>query len=221
MTDATKGAVLLGSVLAVGIMAGLGIGWSLWKPTPTKAETYAKAQRQCDGSLILERKPQADAKPAQEIPKGAKVERVVQVVVQPRASAAATVQTSGPAPEDAAPVPTARQFIAEIPCPPVRVDLSLVRMPDQTRRVIASSPDGEVVGGVDIPVETAAPVRTLKWGAGFEYAVNSWGNTKSLLVQRDIGFLRFGARAGRIVMTMPTGGTVQGGEAAISAVIRF
>jgi hypothetical protein len=65
-------------------VAGIGTGWTLWRPKPPKVEAYAPEKLQADGSLVLERKPQPDARPAHEIPKGAKLERVVQVQVKPR-----------------------------------------------------------------------------------------------------------------------------------------
>lgn len=156
-------------------VAGIWTGWMLWRPKAPKVEAYAPEKLQADGSMVLERKPQPDAKPAHEIPKGAKLERIVQVKVQPRnatPTAAPAIPGSGPA-----------NVLPELP--PVTVDLSLVRLPDQTRRVIASSPDGEVIGGVDIPVEAAPPVRSLKWAGGglWNPSDRTWG----AWVQRDLG----------------------------------
>jgi len=180
MIGEAKGTALLGSVLGLGVILGLGIGWSLWRPTLTKAETYAKAQRQEDGSLILERKPQADAKPAHEIPKGAKVERLAKILFQP---AEAMALTSGPNPETLRRAP-----------PPFTLDLTLVRMPDHSQRVIASSPDGEIVGGVDIPVVPIAPEpRKLQWAAGAVYGGTAWGDKAiGAFLDRDFAFLRTG-----------------------------
>lgn len=186
-------------VLVVGICAGLGIGWGIWRPKPAPIETAAVQVRQGDSSLVLERAPDANAKPAQEIPKGAKVERVVQVTVQPRAQAAQvpapatqTVQaaTSTASATNGLESPAA-QPASPLLCPPVRVDLSLLRMPDQTRRVVASSPDGAVVGGVDIPVEAAAPTpRVLKYAIGGIW--NPRDKTAGGFVDRDLGPLRLG-----------------------------
>lgn len=182
--------------------AGMLTGWIFWKPTPTKPETYAREVRQQDGSMVLERKPQADAKPAQQIPAGAKVERVVQVTVQPRAVAPssaseAPAETNGIA-QEAKASPAGATSIPWTPCPPVLVDLSLVRMKDQSRRVIASSPDGEVVGGVDIPVETPDRPRELRWSAGGIYGVTSGGGRSvGAFLHRDVAFLRLGAEVTR------------------------
>lgn len=205
MTGETKGAVLLGSILAVGIMLGLGIGWKIWRPTPVKAETYARAQRQQDGSLILERKPQPDAKPAQEIPKGAKVERIAQVQFRP---AVATVQANGPNPEILLPV-----------APPYTLDLTLVRMLDQSRRLIVSSPDGEIVGGVDMPVEAMPEPKTLKWAAGVVYGTTAWGDKAvGAFVDRDFAFLRTGMELTKNTYALQAR---QGWEARAKLGIRF
>jgi hypothetical protein len=176
--------------------SGLGLGWKLWGTKPTKVETYAPPVVQQDGSVVLERKPQADAKPAQQIPKGGKVERVVQVVVQP------TQQVPSLPPSGVPSVPSASGASLEParpPCPPVRVDLTLVRMPDDSRRVVASSPDGKVVGGVDIPVTPSVPPRPLLWAAGGLYSVKDRG--VGVWLDRDLAFARVG---GEIIRTPAT-----------------
>jgi hypothetical protein len=192
-------------------VAGIGTGWTLWRPKPPKVEAYAPEKLQADGSMVLERKPQQDARPAHQIPRGARVERLVQVKVQPRIAtptAAPAIPGSGPA-----------NVLPELP--PVTVDLSLVRLPDQTRRVIVSSPNGDVIGGADIPVEAARPVRSLRWAAGYEFAVSTWGKSHSIVVQRDLGPLRLGGRVGRVLLTTPIGGASTGTESAFSVMVRF
>jgi len=186
--------------LAAGLIfaGGIGTGWMLWRPSAPKVESYAREQKQKDGSTILERKPQADAKPAHEIPKGAKAERAVQIKVQPSSSAAVTARTSGSSPEAAATIP---------PFNPVTLDLSLIRLKDQSRRVIASSPDGAIVGGVDIPVEAARQARALKWAAGGTWnpADRSWG----AWAQRDVGPLVLGADALQVREPVQAGGRLR------------
>jgi hypothetical protein len=165
-------------------VAGLGLGWVLWGEKPKVVETYAPASTQEDGSRILERKPQADATVPHDVPTGGVVERVVQVTIQPTPHVEVINRTSG---SDLVVAPG-----TVVPCPPVRVGLSLVRMPDQTRRVVASSPDGRVVAGVDIPVDTApAPARPLRWAAGGLY--NPTDRTYGAFIDRDLGPLRVGA----------------------------
>ena len=150
-------------VLAAGLIfvAGIGLGWKIFRSKPVAAvEVALPAQRQTDGSLILERAPDANAKPAQQIPAGAKVERIERIVVRPTApstSAAATAPTNGSGQLAAGPIPA---------LPSTTVDLTLLRMKDDTQRVVASSPDGTIVGGVDIPVSSAPaePKRTAIGG---------------------------------------------------------
>ena len=150
-------------VLAAGLIfaAGVGLGWKIFRSKPVAAvEVALPAQRQTDGSLILERAPDANAKPAQQIPAGAKVERIERIVVRPTApstSVAATAPTNGSGQLGAEPIPA---------LPSTTVDLTLLRMKDDTQRVVASSPDGTIVGGVDIPVSStpAEPKRTAIGG---------------------------------------------------------
>ena len=172
----------------------MALGWILWKPAPPKAETYAPAVRQADGSLVAERKPQPDAKPAHVVPKGAKVERIVKATVQPRnATPTAAPATPGPGPVNVPPE-----------LPPVRLDLSLVRLPDQSRRVILSSPDGEVIQAEDIPVEAARLVRALRWAAGglWNPSDRTWG----VWGQRDMGPAVVGLDAFQVREPMVVGG---------------
>src|SRR4030067_133190 len=103
--------------------------FAAWQ-APTKiVEAPAAAARQADGSLALERTAtNPKAKPVAAIPKGGKAERAIRVDVQPERA----------------------------DCPICSVDLTLVRMPDDTRRVVASSQTGTVLGGLDVPIERMA-----------------------------------------------------------------
>lgn len=179
--------------LVVGLAGGLGFGWKHWRPK-SAVETPAPAVRQSDGSMVLARQPDASTKPAQEIPVGATVERVVQVKIQPRRpgpSAEAQPPTAGPGPQGATPSAPSTETA------PVSVDLTLVRMPDKTERVIASSPDGTVVGGVDIPMTPVTFPRQLNWAAGAIYGNKTYG----AFVDRDMAFLRLGAEITRQVLS--------------------
>lgn len=154
---------LIIAAIVAAVIAALFVGWKLWHKNPV-VETYSAEQRQEDGSVMLERKPDAAAKPTHAVPKDSKVERVVKLEVKAK----------------------------EKPdCPPVNVDLSLVRLPDETRRVIASSTNGEVLAGVDIPVESASPVSTPKWAAGLSMSPITRGY--GVFVDRDLGPFRVGA----------------------------
>lgn len=199
----------------LGVVAGLGLGWKLWRAGGALSEPAAVARRQADSSLVLGRAPSdTTAKPAQIIPKGGVVERVVRVVVQPRAVAVpdsakqnvshetitrpevARTSTTEPTIERVTavtvqPVAPSLAVVARtdsLRCPAVTIDLSLIRMPDRTRRVVASSPDGLVIGGVDVPLEPRPEdAKPLRWSVGPAYtAAKAWGAA----VTRDVGPFR-------------------------------
>lgn len=205
MNDTQKGLIVWGALFIAGIVAGLGIGWKLWSPTPTPQATYQPAIQQADGSQVLEVKPDQHAKPPHQIPHGATVEDVVHVTVQPNAP----VEPSHPsgsgasaAGDNLTPTEPARP-----PCPPVRVDLTLLRMDDGTRRVVASSPDGQIVGAVHIPVEAARPpAKPLKWAAGPSW--NPADRTFGAWLERDMGPLRLGMDLHQVREPVTAGGRV-------------
>lgn len=154
MMGRTVGAVLIGAI------AGLALGYQLWRVAPI-VEPPAEAVRQEDGSLVLERAPDPTAKPAHHIPQGATLERVATVTVQPD-----PVTPAGADSEDFEILEPEKP--APCSCTPVHVDLSLIRLEDGSRRVIASARGGTVLGGVDVPIESARPSRSLVWAAGVE-----------------------------------------------------
>ena len=111
--------------------------------------------------------------------------------------------------------PTEAQNIKLVECPPVTVDLSLIRNADDSQSVIASSTDGVILGGVDIPVENAkAPPSPKLWAVGG--AISSRGEFGGW-IDRDIGWLRVGTQ----INTVGTAGVIQGVEGWIKAGIVF
>jgi hypothetical protein len=147
------------------MFAALSAGATWWLMRPGAApEQPALEQRQADGSLILQRQATTPTvRPKQRIPPAAKLERVAQVIVQPDA----------PAPE------------AGQPCPPVTVDLTLIREQDGGRRILASSPDGVVVGGIDVPVEPIVmPAPAKRWAAGLSWSPID--RTSGIWIERDL-----------------------------------
>jgi hypothetical protein len=176
-------------IAVVLIIAGLILGYQLYSPSPPVQEVYHQQAKQPDGSTVLEVKPDAAAKPKHQIPKGGTVERVITVTVKPIAGNVHNLPATGiPATEQ-------KQTVAA-QCPPVTVDLSLIRLPDNTRRVVASSPDGEVAG-MDIPVEAAnPPPKPLLWAAGA--SIEPFKQTLGAWVDREVGPLRIGAEINQL-----------------------
>lgn len=159
-------------LLALVIIAPAAVTWWVMRPVHV-IETAAPAITQEDGSHVIERKPDAKAKPKHQIPKKAKVERIEQVQVQ------------GVTPPEIA-------ACTKVKCPPVKIDMTLVRMDDNTKRVVVSSPDGQVLSALDIPVETAAPPpEPKKWAAGLSY--DPAKQTSGIWIERDLARIRVGA----------------------------
>lgn len=158
--------------IGVGLLILVAIGFLAWGllPAPPVHEDVAPAPQvtQADNSVIAARAPDAHPPaPRHIIPKGYVEERREAIVVTPAPAASS-----------------------------VEVDLSLVRSGDQ-RRVIASSPDGQVVSAIDIPIEPALlPPAPLPWAAGLSYGTN---RSVGVWVDRDIGSrLRVGASVQRM-----------------------
>ncbi len=186
------------TVVAVGILLGVCAGWWMrgWYDKPiTRAEPPAPAQRLDGGSLVLERGEPGrveDMPRPPELPKNVeRVERVVRVTVRPQ------LEGDGREVERGVMSPA-----APASCPDVRVDLALLEMTDGTRRVVASSPDGIILGGVDVPlvpVKVVAPPLLNALGLTFRPL------TKAPGIFYDHDFARL--RVGGVLELIPPGPT--------------
>ena len=201
------------AALVLGTALGLGAGWKLYRPKAGPVETAAPAIRQPDKSLILERKPEAAPAPKHELPKGAKLERQIQVQVLPTIPTDAQRIPGSGIPSLSNPVQSASNPRL------ITVDLSLVKMPDGTQRVIASSPDGAISGGLDIPVGPPVPiVKDLHWEAGVTY--NPSEHTYGGYLHRSLGPFVVGAQVFQERQPIQMGGTTKL-EGVISLGIRW
>lgn len=152
----------IGTLLGAAIMLTIGVYFNM---QPKPLETPAPAIVQLDGSQVLERKPDAKAKSPSVIPKGGRVERIIHGEIVPKAGA----------PEN---------------CPACKFDLTLVRMPDDTQRVVLWSETGTVVGGLDVPVVPISVKKDRTMAAGISHGTSegAWG----AWLDRDFGPLRTG-----------------------------
>lgn len=186
------------------VFATLTGAWYLWSPKPAPPETNKPAVVQADGSVIVARVPDADAKPKAVIPHAAKVERIVRLTLKaknPLSEVSGSVEVIERQ-ESAKSVDMAKSIISpsailvsdekvKQECPPVNLELALVRLPDDTRRVIAST-DGEILSALDIPVESAAaPPEPKKNAAGI---TGSTDERVGVWYDRDISFMRIGGQ---------------------------
>lgn len=168
MTRDAVAALVAGVILA---SAGAFAGWYVGKPSKV-GETAKPAETQPDGSKMLEREATTPtAKPKQIVPKGARVERVGSITAQGETPAEIRACTA-------------------VPCPPVTIDTSLVRLPDGSKRVIVSSADGAILKGVDIPVETQEAPEPKVWAAGV--SMDPAKQTLGAWVERDVARVRLG-----------------------------
>lgn len=160
------------SIAVVAVVAGAGIWWLTRTPPPVpEVITAAPQVVQADQSVIAQRAPDAHPPPAPHmLPKGSVEVRRVQGTVAPSPAAAA----SG--------------------CPPVRFDLSIVRI-DGGQRAIVSSPDGTVMDAKDIPIEAAMlPPQPKLWAAGLSYSTQ---REVGVWLERDVGRLRVGVEVAK------------------------
>lgn len=172
----TDARMLLPVALCAAVLGLAGGYWLRGADAPTLEVVTPQPQvTQSDGSVLAERaappmvpsavpgRPAKPKKPPHQLPKGSTEERRIEVVVQSEV-------------ED---------------CPPVQVDLSLVRDGDG-RRVVASSPDGRVLRALDMPITAGLippPVRPWAAGASFEPVSQRAG----VWIERDFARLRIGA----------------------------
>ncbi len=153
--------LLFGAACALG---GAYAGYQLRESEQiTEKLVSAPESRQTDGSLVLASEPTATPIPPPHDLGGQQETRRVSVTVAPRAVAAAPDQRGD--------------------CPPVTVDLSLVRDGAGQTRVIASSPHGVVTGGLDAPITPTVSIRQTLWAAGVGYDLQS--EAVGIRVDRD------------------------------------
>lgn len=149
---------MTGRIMAIGFLlysllllaVGASMHWYFTRPTPQDQvhETVTPQIRQADDSVKAARVPipEKSKPPAPHIiPKGSKEERRITITVKP-----ATPK------RDHVPFKPEADGQCLIPdtyvCPPVTVDLSIVRN-TKGREVIASSPDGTILTAINMPFE--------------------------------------------------------------------
>jgi hypothetical protein len=142
----------------------MAIGWKLHAPAQIARES-AKPAIALRDATVLERAPAA-AVPAKIIAaakevKGAKLERAALITVKPKQ-------------ED---------------CNDLNLELGVLRLKDNSQRLVVRSDDGATLGGVDIPLDRSSP-RVPKWSAGALY--NPLDRTFGAYVDRDLGPFRAG-----------------------------
>lgn len=154
--------------LILGLVLGVAGTMHFYKPVMT-TEAAAPAAVQSDGSLIVQRAPDA-LKPKQIVPAGSKAVRVERVVIQAK-----------PIVKD-----------GRCGCDPATLDLTLVKQHDGTQRAIVSSDDGKITSALDSPLAPDLVQQSHPWAVGATYGT---GGRAGAFVDRDVGPLRVGLEA--------------------------
>lgn len=196
-------AIKIGALLlVVGLIFGGGV-WMGHRIGSQKARTItpAPAVILLDGSVMLATDAGVGVKPVQVIPPGAKAERIIKVVVRPGPASSPISGTAPPAAGTSTTPPTTTN-----PCPPIRIDLTLVKLKDGSHRVIASSPDGQIEtdASLDIPVsEAPAPPKEKTWAVGGTYGAGTNGakSMGPLVMRRILGPIWVGVELTRDTYT--------------------
>lgn len=206
--------LICAGLFGAGVATGMGLGWKLWikKPVPVTAQPGIALK---GGGMILPVHP-ATAKEAQAaspilgLPKGAKVRERATVTLLPHLPSIPTGAPSTPG-SGTAPVDPATRL-------PIHVNLALLDMPDGHQRIAVSSPDADVIGGMDLPIEQKHTARDLKWLAGAAY--NPSDRTYGAFVMREIGPVVVGVEVNQVkVPVIAGGGTTLDGRITIG--VRF
>lgn len=163
--------------IIISVSVGGGIAWWWGRASALVPEPAAPAVALADGSVVLARAgPEAPRpKPPHPLPKGSTEERRVSVTIRPPAGTGLKLPPQATTAD----------------CPPLTVDLSLVHMPDESRRVIASSPAGGIIAGMDLPMApTPLPAPANRWAAGI--SLDPIHQTPGVWLDRDWSRLRIG-----------------------------
>lgn len=170
----------VGLSLAGGALIGFGLGYAVYHPTTPLATEKPRSEILLPGpggGRVVEERPAVKLPPPPGLPK-ADVVRTITVEVKPLVAGVvvAPTPTDGKAVEDG--------YAAE----PIKVRLDLIREQDGHLRAVATSENGEVVGALDVPVETRPIVvatpspRMTHWAAEVERVIPldrllapSWG----------------------------------------------
>lgn len=143
----------LATIVIVAFLLGFHTKGYLQSKGQTKSQESPAAQfQQDDSSIVLERAPSAPSPAPHEIPKGGKEERRIELIVKPAKGIVGQIDSVKNSTENS--TENSKDSITNdsCECPPVEIALSMVRMPDGSMRAVASSANGQVIGGLDMPI---------------------------------------------------------------------
>jgi len=194
--------ILAAILLSMSCLSGIYIGYKMFNNKPEVVYQHSAGEVVINSTTkLLAKHPDKDAKADMPLPKGATLERVVKFSVKQKVK---PVQegTQTPNVEGKVGGVSGETPLDEL-CPPIDISLALILDRDKQQRVEAYSPNGDIVGGIDIPVREAVVLQQQpkKWAVGVSYNTLE---AKGLWVERDVGRIRLGAE----VTSVPVVGEV-------------
>jgi hypothetical protein len=168
--------------LSLAFFLGFHLGRGYDQPTPGVMTAHPMA-KQADGSLVLARQPEA-LKPQQQIPAGDSVINVVKLTVRPKPYEPAAQHEPRPDSHIAQSSNTAPALCS---CAPITVDMSLVRDKVGAEDVVASSLDGQILGGISSPVLPPVALPDHPWAMGVSYGAGAQSGRLGVTVDRKLG----------------------------------
>ena len=187
--------ILAAILLSLSCLSGVYIGYKMFNNKPEIVYQHSAGEVVInDNTKLLAKQPDKDAKADMPLPKGATLERVVKFSVKQKKLPAQPTQeaTESRNVEGKVGGVSGETSLDEL-CPPIDISLALILDKDKQQRVEAYSINGDIVGGIDIPVrDITIPKEVKKWAVGMSYNTLQ---VKGLWVERDIGRVRLGAEA--------------------------
>lgn len=182
--------ILAAILLCMSCLSGIYIGYKMFNSKPEIVYQHSAGEVVVnDSTKILAKQPDKDAKADMPLPKGATLERVVKFSVKQKVKPVQEATESRNV-EGKVGGKNSETPLDEL-CPPIDISLALILDKDKQQRVEAYSPNGDIVGGIDIPVrDITTPKEAKKWAVGMSYNTLE---VKGLWVERDVGRIRLGA----------------------------
>lgn len=188
--------ILATILLCLSCLSGIYIGYKMFNNKPEVVVQHSAGEVAInDNTKLLAKEPDKNAKADMPLPKGATLERVVKFSVKQKAKAKESTESGNV--EGKVGGKNSETPMDEL-CPPIDISLALILDKDKQQRVEAYSINGEIVGGIDIPVrDITIPKEAKKWAVGMSYNTLE---VKGLWVERDVGRIRLGAEVTSIPM---------------------
>ncbi len=186
-------------LLSLSCLFGVFIGYKVFDNKPQIVVQHSASEKRIDkDTIILAKEPDKNVKADIPMPKGATLDRVVKFSVKQKAK-----------PKDIQEAPQTHRQQGDLGgktgdkpldelCPPIDISLALITDKDKQQRVVASSPNGDIVGGIDIPAhDLTIPAEPKKWAIGASYNSLKVGG---IWIERDVGRIRLGVEAQSVPM---------------------